>query len=772
LASLTARSGRRFKTALPAIAFALLVVVVYAKPLLARRNFAGRDLLPYNLPLEKSIHDAYSRGRLPVWTPEISGGRPLMPNPNAGALYPVRPILAQLPFPVAMRVYPIVHWIAAGLGMIVLLRSLEASRAACWIGAVTYAFSGVAVTEVFFPNLQPGMILLPWAVWGVARPARRRSGKLFLLSIMFGLIFLAGDVFTAGTAIVSCALWILLEEQRAKRSGAFVILALAMLLAGLLALPQILATSLWVAETNRAILGMKLSEAFFLSIHPLRLLELLFPYPLGWTWTLDDASIWGRPVFRGISMGMFGTLYAGAFAVIALVTSWRSRDRGARFARFLFVFALLVSVPPSLLPSSWDRLPSPLPLRNPEKFAVAMTFALAILAGLSLDRFRASARVPRWTLVAAALLAVLGAAAALFPEQAGRAAVGAVGASARFAPIAARHLPPALAEGGLLWAATIVALDLHRKQGRAALAVSLLLLTAVPLVANRKIARTQREEDVFSPSPFARFLHRADPAGRYRTVAESFYQTTSRLEAAQPNPRTDLAWVHYRHAIWGRGTVLNFDFDAGDLARVESLRRVSHVAAHFRDSQSFFGNLALRWGIRFRDQDPLPGYRRFRTSGLQYWDELPEALPDIRLVETWREETGALAAANLLPRLNLGEVVLETGSRAVGRSRPGRVRVLTNEPERLLLETESPDPSWLFVLRGFWNYRTVSLDGRPVECVPAQLAFSAVPVPSGRHRIDWREEVPGGSVSRWGPVVFVLLMAALLIRERRTARLG
>jgi hypothetical protein len=750
----------------PAVLFALLVLAAYADPLLTRRNFAGRDLLPYNLPLERSIHDAYSRGRLPVWTPEISGGRPLMPNPNAGALYPVRPILAQLPFPVAMRLFPILHWIAAGVGMIVLLRSLGASGAASWIGAVTYAFSGVAVTEVFFPNLQPGMILLPWVVWGVARNARRRSGKLFVLSILFGLIFLAGDVFTSGTAIVSCAFWILLEEHRAKRSGAFVILALAMLLAGLLALPQILATSLWVAETNRAILGMKLSDSFFHSIHPLRLLELLFPYPLGWTWTLDDASIWGRPVFRGMSMGMFGTLYAGAFAVIALVTSWRTRDRGTRFARFLFVFALLVSVPPSLLPSSWERLPSPLPLRNPEKFAVAMTFALAILAGLSLDRFR-SARLPRWTLVAAALLAVLGAASALFPEQAGRAAAGAVGASARFAPIAARQLPPALAEGGLLWIATLVALDLHRRGGRAPLAVSLVLLTAVPLAANRKIARTQREEDVFSPSPFARFLHRADPAGRYRTVAESFYQTVSRVEAAQPIPPTDLAWVHYRHAVWGRGTVLNFDFDAGDLARVESLRRVSHVAARYTDSQSFFGNLALRWGIRFRDQNPLPGYRRFRTSGLQYWDELPEALPDIRLVETWREESSPLAAATLLPRLKLGEVVLETGSRGAGRSRPGMVRVLANEPERLSLETESPDPSWVFVLRGFWNYRTVLLDGRPTECVPAQLAFSAVPVPSGRHRIEWREEVPGGSVSPWGPAVFALLMAALLIRERR-----
>ena len=103
---------------IPALGFAALIVVVYADPLFSRRNFSGRDLVVYNLPMEKAIHDAYARGRLPVWMPEISGGRPLLPNPNAGAMYPVRPLLSILPFPLAMRLFPILHWIAAGIGVI------------------------------------------------------------------------------------------------------------------------------------------------------------------------------------------------------------------------------------------------------------------------------------------------------------------------------------------------------------------------------------------------------------------------------------------------------------------------------------------------------------------------------------------------------------------------------------------------------------------------------------------------------------------------------
>src|SRR6476469_4628613 len=92
------------------LAFLLLVAVVWANPLFVHRSFAGRDLIAYNLPTEKAIHDAYARGHFPLWVEEISGGRPLLPNPNAGAMYPVRMLLALLPFPIAAKLFPILQW--------------------------------------------------------------------------------------------------------------------------------------------------------------------------------------------------------------------------------------------------------------------------------------------------------------------------------------------------------------------------------------------------------------------------------------------------------------------------------------------------------------------------------------------------------------------------------------------------------------------------------------------------------------------------------------
>lgn len=773
MASLTVRSLPAFRRLFPGLVFALLVVVLYADPLFFRRNFAGRDLLVYNLPMEKAVHDAYARGHLPVWISEVSGGRPLLANPNMGAMYPVRPLLSVLSFPLAMRIFPVLHWILAGIGMIVLLRALGVSSAGTWLGAVTYVFSGVGVAEVFFPHIHPGMALLPWVLWGIARRAASSSRKILLLSFLYALLFLAGDVFTIGMAILGSCLWILVEVRRPERGRDLGLLAAAVSLAGLLAAPQIVATLLWVAETNRAVLGMHLGESLFFSIHPLRLLELVIPFPYGPTWELDITRIWGWSIFRNKAMGIFTTLYAGAFAIVALPVAWRLRAPGVRFARAFLALALALGILPSLVPmdSALGRLHSPVPLRNPEKFAVAILFALALLSGFALDRLRQESRRLRWPLGVAVVLAALAAGAALFPEGAGRLAVTLTGGALDRAPIASTRLPFALAEGGLLWAATAVALDLWNRPSRLALALSLGLLTAVPILATRRIAPTFTESEVFSPTLFARRLERADPHNSYRVLGESLYLPGSHEQfadsAMDPVFAIRRVWVQPVSALWGRGTVFNHDYDAGDLARIQGLRRLSPAIVKFDNAGTVLGSLALRWGIRFKDQAPLPGYVRFDGDWLQDWDENSAALPDVRLAQKVVEATGPLPAIDVLSLIRPGEIVVETGRERRYSARPGTVRISEKSPERLRLVVDAPDPTFLFVLRVFWTHRTVRLDGQIVDPLPAQLAFSAIAIPAGVHDVDWRERVPGGRVSRFGPVLFGLAAAGLAIREKR-----
>ena len=752
---------------LPA-AFLLLVVVVYADPLFTGRNFSGRDLLPYGMPMEKTIHDAWSRGRVPVWATDLSGGRPILPNPNTGTLYPVRPLLSLLSFPLAMRLFPVVHWGLAGIGMLLLLGALGASPGASWVGAATFVFSGVSISQVFYQPFGAAVALHPWLLWALVRRAPSRR-KAVVLGLAWGAVFLLGDAFAVAIGLLAAALWFAFGVERAERFRETATFAFGLALGALLAAPQLVATALLVPETQRAVTAIPLREVLRFTLSPWRLPELVVPFPYGEVWTLEDHLVWAR----GSLDFFYQTVSCGAFALIALAVVARVRERAARFCVALFCSGVALAIAGTFVPAAWRARASPIPLRYPEKFAVAAALALAIAAGLAFDRLRGSGAGRRWPLGVAALLALLSAAAALFPARAAAAAVGTLGAPKDVLSESAAQLPAALAEGALLWLAAFAAVALLRSPGRVPELASLALLTAIPIAAHRRIARTEHPAALFAPTAFARAVARRDPAGAYRTIDEAMYRPPSpmQLEGNRASPYgselTRRRWGYHVQALWNLGTVFNVDVDRGDFSRLDSLRQVSLYAATQPDGAAFFESLSLRFGVRFRDQEALPGFRRFGGDAFMDWDENPAALPDIRLVRGWREAGSAVDALRILPRLAADEIVLETGRSASGAASPGLVRVLERSPERLRLTTSSPDPGWLFVLRGFWGHRTITLDGAPVDGVPAQLAFTAVAVPAGDHAIDWREDVPGIEVSRWGPPAFVALAAALWVSAGR-----
>jgi len=758
----------------PAALFAALLLVTFSDLFLGRKNFVGRDIVPYNLPLEKAVHDAWSRGRVPVWWSEISGGRPLMPNPNAGVFYPVRPLLSLVPFPLAMRVYPILHWVLAGWGMLLLFGAWKASRAAGWVAATCFTFSGVMVAEVFYTNFHPGAAALPWALWALVRPVGSRLARVLPLAIVYGVMLLAGDVFSVALALLAALLWILCETPAGERAVPAGSLALGLLAGALLALPQIAATALLAPETRRIVGGITLGEALGFTISPWRLVELAVPYPFGPVWSLDLSLDWGTHVFRHF----FPTFFVAPIALVGLFSGRRTPARGTLLARVMTIVCAGLALAGHVVPAAWNGVASPIPLRYPEKFMLGATFGLAIAAGLAVDRLRhVDPRVGRRILAATAVVAGAAMAAWLAPAAAGRGMVRAVGGDRALSGVAAADLAPALAEAGLLWAATAIAAVLLSRRHRAAMASALVLLTAVPIVANRRIAQTANEATVFPPTGFARAIARRDPEGRYRALDESYYVSDGPSALRDRFLPSDIggseffrqSWNYYTPSLWNRGLVFNSDLDAGDLSRIESLRRLSAVAAAQSDSGPFFASLGLRYGIRFRDQRPVPGFAPFGGDALRSWDENPTALPGIRLARRWTETAGPVEALRILPRLAADGVVVETGRRAQGAARDGRVRLLEESPERLVLETACPDATWLFVLRGDWSYRTVLVDGQRADTFPAQIAFAALAIPAGEHRVEWHEDIPGIEISRWGPAVAALLLVGIGLRKAATA---
>ncbi len=314
------------------------------------------------------------------------------------------------------------------------------------------------------------------------------------------------------------------------------------------AAPQIVAAALWIPETGRAVVGMKLSESLFYSISPFRLLEFVVPYPFGPTFALEPEQVFAHAIFRQKAEGLFATLYAGAFAFIGALALRRDSARGARFGRISALAALAVCVIPSFLPARWAKVPSPLALRNPEKFAVVLVLALAVLAGLAFDRFRRMPPRARGLILTGAALCLLAGAARLWPVAVGGIAAHVVGDPPAQARLAGEKLAIGFAEGGLLWMATLLALEALRGLPRAGPAICLSLLTVVPIAANLRIGRTFSEEAIFAKTTFAKYIDRVDPSGAYRTIGAWGYRPLSQLE--QTHSSNDPGRLEYSRRNW------------------------------------------------------------------------------------------------------------------------------------------------------------------------------------------------------------------------------
>jgi len=341
------------------------LLVLFADPLFVPKTFASRDMVPFFLPIEKAVHDAWRAGRVPLIMPEVSFGRPLAANPNTGAFYPLRIVMAALPFRFAFKFFPVLHLWIGGVGVFFLARLLGISSGASAVSGVVFSLSGPALSEIMFPDFLPGLALLPWVVWGAGnfrRVGSRRSAALF--GMILGVDLLVGDVFTAGLAFFGGLLLVLQEPASREKRIAVLGLLAASLPAILLAGIQIVPALSYLPYTVRALGRFPLRMTLAWSVSGWRLLELFIPFPFGNS--AGRGEIWADGLWSGKSTGFFQTLYPGALASAAVL--FFRPEKGRR----LFVYgltgsSLAVDVAGFYVPARLLSRASPIPLRYPEK---------------------------------------------------------------------------------------------------------------------------------------------------------------------------------------------------------------------------------------------------------------------------------------------------------------------------------------------------------------------------------------------------------------------
>jgi hypothetical protein len=114
------------------------------------------------------------------------------------------------------------------------------------------------------------------------------------------------------------------------------------------------------------------------------------------------------------------------------------------------------------------------------------------------------------------------------------------------------------------------------------------------------------------------------------------------------------------------------------------------------------------------------------------------------------------------------EVILAEGvPHAAPPGFSGDARVLEMRPDRLVVETEANASSHLVFVDAYDPGWHATLDGSPAPVLRANLAFRAVSVPAGRHRVEMRYLPRSVEIGLGLSALSVVLGLALLARAPR-----
>lgn len=558
------RSQNRIAIVLSLLLLAGLTLLFFQQLAFTDRILVRGDAYAYFYPYWDARHEAFRSGSLPLWTPDIFMGAPLLANPQLGTFYPPNWPLTPLNAADAIRYSILLHVLWAAVGAYALFRALQpdAGHIPAVLAGVLFGFGGYLGTHIEQINQLQGLAWMPWLFLLLQRLLQAQRCLLpgLLLGAAWALQIFSGHtqtVFISGVGVGLFALaqaW-LNNTPRARplrMLRAVLWLAFAAACAVLLALPQVLPTLELTGISNRGG-GFNVQEATAFSLPPAYIGHALLP--------TTDGLLFGEYV-----------AYLGVIGLgLALWGALASRSRW----RWVWLLLLIVGVlfafgrfNPLYVPLA--GLPGFNAFRVPARWLALFALAGAMLAGLGLHAL-CNRPIRRWraALVASILLGLMLLArffTAIDP------------ADMSYGP--ATPTNPTLVLWGLALAALFGVMLLRRSRLMPIVALSVvlleLLLASAILPYNDLAPRDAYTGQRFTISQMSAYQAAAAPAPMGRMLAISGLQF-------DPGDKTSL---EARYARAGLAGLWGMDAQA-----------VRNALVAVKKQELLFPNLPLTWGI-------------------------------------------------------------------------------------------------------------------------------------------------------------------------------
>jgi hypothetical protein len=235
---------------------------------------ARGDTLAYFYPYWQARSAAFMAGRLPLWSPHLFMGVPLLANSQLGTFYPPNWIVAPLSAPDAVRASIVVHGFWLSLGTYRLARgALGLGRFPALIAAAVFAFGGYIGGRVEQINQIQGLAWMPWLFWLTHRLGMTPGRSAPLLALALALQFFTGHTQTVFISAAGIGLYALMLPGRARRIPWLAAAGAAGLI---LAAPQLVPTLELTGVSNRSG-GLNQNEATAFSFNPFLAARGLLP---------------------------------------------------------------------------------------------------------------------------------------------------------------------------------------------------------------------------------------------------------------------------------------------------------------------------------------------------------------------------------------------------------------------------------------------------------------------------------------------------------------
>lgn len=769
------------RRALPALLLLAALSSFFSPALLTREQFLYRDNGRMHWPVKEYLALRLRKGELPQWNPYTSLGAPLLAGAVDAVEHPFNLLFLLLPFPLAFKAWGLLSFALAAFGAFAWARALSGSRPAALAAGLGFALSGPLVGASDNLTYLTTLAAVPW-VFAAAQRLVKSPGplSLLLLALASALCAAGGDPQAWGFAVALLLLYPLVfgtEEpspwQRLRRGGEAVLASL------LGAAPVILPVLAWLSESSR---GTALDPAEQLRWNlPLpRLLEFVVPHLYR-----DRPGALASPLYLAYggspSAGIpwVASVYLGA-SLVALSLVAASRSRRARVLLLWAAAMAFLSLGPETAVGRWLlHLPVLSGFRYWEKMAFWPALFVPVAACEGQDLIAEGGVGLR---AAGRAILLLSAASLLFqlfrlrPDLLAR-LLSRPGAAPALALSFAQNLLDGLLEAGLVALVLGVVASLVQK-GTLRLAAAP-LLTAV--VVADLFAANVRGYELADPlvvephSPFGAYL--AQGPGEQRVLTP--------FEAA-PDRFPDLRPFE---SEWLQAKIL-----------LEPSFNVAYRVGNFLPYTGMVPARADFYRRRLPEREQLPHVGLFGVGYVVVPNEplwalsigakpplevavADPGLPAFLLRVPHRERAYLAGELATVDRRGAMEFALSADPAKSDRSvieapvppdyspPKGSARIAVDEPERVLIETESDGPALLVlndILASGWEAK---VDGAKAPILPANYLARGVFVAKGAHAVEFRYRTP---LLALGWAVFLLgaiaLSAAALLRAQGRSR--